>query len=198
MKINLSDDVLRIVVIPALVGLAGGMFVMLAVWPIIALMSWPFLFALAAGGACSLAFWMTSYLRFMRTTERLLLPPGQPDPQWIEAEVQPDPQPEPEPIRIELISDGGSRGQYLDLPCSSSQLEALADGLASGRGLALAEWQPTFSRREFETIRSTLVQRGLARANNEHSPNQGYSLSPAGRAMFRKMSTMVDKKDGTK
>lgn len=95
-------------------------------------------------------------------------------------------------VKIDLLQEDGRAGNFIELPARPDQLAALADGLSHGRQFAQTGWtgkgQP-FTRAEFETLRGAMLRAGLARWNNTRSPNQGASLTPAGRAILKHFET---------
>lgn len=98
------------------------------------------------------------------------------------------PEPEPQRIRVVLEQQGGREVDFIDLPARPEQLQALASGITQGRTFALTAWAGTFTRPEFEGLRDELIKRGLARWANERSHNQGIVLTPAGRAVMRRLA----------
>jgi len=98
--------------------------------------------------------------------------------------------PEPQPLRVELYQDNGARGEFIDLPYSD-RLPALASGLLAGRQFAQTAWTgggQLFSRAEFEELRAAMLKRGLARWKNPQAPAQGIEITPAGRAVLRRVA----------
>lgn len=99
--------------------------------------------------------------------------------------------PEPKKLRIEIMKDGGSVGDFIDLP-SRDKLPALADGLINNNlHFAVSSWVgrgQLFSRGEFEALRAELVKRGLAEWKNEAVPNQGVELTRTGRIVFKHLA----------
>ncbi len=107
------------------------------------------------------------------------------------------PQPEPQSLRVELLQEGGRRGDWIDLPFPD-KLPALAAGLLEGRQFTQTVWTGggrLYSRAEFEAVRGEMLRRGLARWKNPQAPAQGAELTPAGRAVLRKLAGLVDSGD---
>lgn len=102
-------------------------------------------------------------------------------------------EPEPgrvEPVRVEIVQDGGRQVDFLNLPCPE-KIPLLAAGLLQGRAFAQSVWTgqgALFTRNEFETIRAELLKRGLVRWRKEGAPGQGVDLTPAGRAVFKRLA----------
>lgn len=97
-----------------------------------------------------------------------------------------------EPVRVEVISNEGRQGDYIDLPARENQLRQLADGLISGKQFSQSVWTGNgapFSRSEFEALRSEFIRRKLARWRKEGAPGQGIELTPPGWAVIRHFAT---------
>jgi hypothetical protein len=93
-------------------------------------------------------------------------------------------------LRVELISEGGRAGDFIDLPYPD-RLPQLAAGLLQGRTFAQSVWTGggnLYSRSEFELLRGELIRRGLAVWKNERAPAQGIELTAAGRAIIRHLA----------
>lgn len=99
------------------------------------------------------------------------------------------------PLRVEVMQEGGRRGDFIDLPYPD-RLPELASGLLSGRRqFAQTAWTGAagvFSRAEFDNLRGEFLRRGLARWKNPQAPAQGVELTPAGRAVLRKLAGRDD------
>ncbi len=94
------------------------------------------------------------------------------------------------PMRVELLEEGGMVGNFINLPYPE-KIPYLAAGLQQGKTFAQSVWTgqgALFSRNEFETIRAELLKRGLARWRKEGAPGQGVHLTPAGRAVFKRLA----------
>jgi hypothetical protein len=128
--------------------------------------------------------WLAGYDRARRVSEMergIIADPPPP------AEINPA-----RTIRVELRGDDGGKMDYVDLPASYNQLQALAKGLQSGTPFAVSSWAGSgkpFSRSEFETLRAAMIARGLATWRNERSTAQGANLTHAGEAVFRYIGT---------
>lgn len=103
------------------------------------------------------------------------------------------PDPPGEPVRLQVVIDREDVGQvdyvYFDLPLE--KLRTLARALAAGRDLSEATWTGSnglLSRGEFASFREQLHSRGLARWRNPDAHSQGTELTPAGRAVMRKIA----------
>ena len=103
---------------------------------------------------------------------------------------RPEPPAPAESVRIELIQDQGRKGDYIDLPYPD-KLPALAAGLLAGRTFNQTAWTGRvgiFSRSEFDQVRDTLIERGLACWKNPEARAQGVELTGAGRAVMRRLA----------
>lgn len=100
-------------------------------------------------------------------------------------------EPERPTVRVEVAQEGGRVVRYLDLPGDPDRLAVLARGVLAGRPLSEATWcgagRP-FSRGEFADLRAELLRAGLARWRNPQAPAQGVILTPAGRAVLRRLA----------
>lgn len=105
--------------------------------------------------------------------------------------IGPAPQPaEPERVRVEVIQDQGSKGDFIDLPYPS-KLPELAAGIVNGKQFALSVWTGNghlFSRSEFEEVRDEMLERGLLRWRNERNPAQGVDVTAVGRAVLKRLA----------
>lgn len=100
------------------------------------------------------------------------------------------PLPAPESIRVELLQDGGHRGDFIDLPYPE-KLPALAAGLLAGRSFNQTAWTghgALFSRSQFDQVRETMIERGLLAWKNPEAKAQGVELTAAGRAVMRRIA----------
>jgi len=139
---------------------------------------------LAAAGA--LLTWVSGVLAWRRHVY------GAEEPFYYPQPIATEPA---QPVRVELSQDDGRRMSFIDLPASAEQLSALAGGLLTGASLSESTWtggKGLFSRAEFSQLRAELIRRGLARWNNPHTTARGAALTPAGRAVMRQFSLMVD------
>lgn len=98
----------------------------------------------------------------------------------------------PDALRVELSDRENGTHQSIklvDLPGEPEQLQSLAAGLLAGVSLSQAAWTPQpFSRSEFVRLQSVMLARGLARWTSPGVPQRGASLTPAGRAVFRRLA----------
>lgn len=179
----MSDDFTRAVIIPACVGLVGGLFLFLGGLALAFVVGAAWWWAAVAAALAAMAFWWQAYLRWTGIAERVLIP----DSVTIANDVYtPN-----EPVHVVISSDCGNHRQFIDLPAQPEQIRALASGLEDGRPFNLGAWAgpgQTFSRSEFEALRAELVRRGLVRPNNPRSPNMGYTLTVAGGHVFKRLA----------
>lgn len=99
-----------------------------------------------------------------------------------------------ETVRVEVSQNGGSWVDWLELPIDRERLGKLAQALASGQALSLASFGGSgklLSRSEFERLRSELICRGLARWVSDHGHTAGAELTPAGRAVMRRLAEIA-------
>ena len=108
---------------------------------------------------------------------------------------KPEPQQAPAlsaPIRVEVSRDEGRAVDFIDLPYPE-KLPALAAGLLAGRQFAQTSWVGAgqlFSRSEFDQVRDTMIERGLAAWKNPEAKAQGVTLTAAGRAVMRRLANL--------
>ena len=98
-------------------------------------------------------------------------------------------------IKVEVLSEGGRAGDFLDLPGGSENLIKFACGLQDGRGLTVATWTGSagvYTRGQFEALRHELLKRGLVRWRNPHDPKGGAELTARGRATFRGIASLAN------
>jgi hypothetical protein len=92
----------------------------------------------------------------------------------------------PEPVRRVLVTDGATKGDYAELPCSDEEMTALADGVINGgKSLAVGQWEgesSPFTRNSFLPVRYWLRARGFAEVGNK--PGE-IVLNDSGRAFLR-------------
>lgn len=107
---------------------------------------------------------------------------GEPEP---EAEPQP-----PQRLEVKLYTNGGRNMEVIDLP-GPDLLPTFARGLLEyNKPLTQTAWTGSagpYSRSQFDELRNELIHRGLARWKNPAAPAQGCELSPAGRAVMRRI-----------
>ncbi len=178
-------------VIPAAQSVLTGLISGAAVGAIANLASWQGPGNLALAGGCVLAAvqWYALQGRWQTARNYALYGP----PELPEEPTQPEPlpilTPRPEPLRVEVTQENGRQTRFIDLPAEYHQLKALAVGVLAGHGLAVNQWTGAgkpFTRAQFDTFRAALVQAGLARYGERS--NSPLELSPAGRAVFRRIA----------
>lgn len=100
---------------------------------------------------------------------------------------------EPEPLtpslRVEIAEDDNHwRVGRMPIP---DGIDLVARGVLRGRPLSEKEWTGSgkpLSQRQFRAIRDEMMECGLARWKNPGEPRQGAELTPAGRAVMRKLA----------
>ena len=99
-----------------------------------------------------------------------------------------------EPMQVEVIERRETgrvkRMLYLDLGISDDQTPALGRGLTSDKPLSQGAWTGSgnpLSRSQFDRVRDNLIARGLARWVDPKARSQGTELTPAGRAVMRRI-----------
>lgn len=162
----------------------------------------PGMLALAAGLAVTLGRWLPLARRALHVYELATgadldldgaigepeTDQNQPNPT---AQAWPPAQLQPAPVRVVLETPDQRHTSIIDLPGKPDQVQALARGLLAGDPLTHAHWtgagQP-FSRAEFEQLRGELIRRGLATWRNQGNRANGAELTPAGRAVMRRLA----------
>jgi len=138
------------------------------------------------GGALSLAVIIAlsssciAWLVGMRWWRSAVTPPVESVPVQTSTEII-----EPQSVRVELLSDGKRKSQYIDLPVNAQRLRVLARGLMDGANFTEAEWcgsDGEFTRAEFAKLRAEMLRRGLLIPNSPHSSARGFSLTRGGKA----------------
>jgi hypothetical protein len=92
-------------------------------------------------------------------------------------------------VRVEVVSD--NQMQIADLPGTPKQLQELSTGLLSNVAFSEAAWTGSnrpFSRAQFQSVRAEFLKRGWLYQRNPEFANQGYDLSPAGKAVCRQLA----------
>lgn len=101
-------------------------------------------------------------------------------------------EPKPVTLQLELIQPANKKTLFIDLGIAPEKAILFAKAVLSGAsGLSVSEWTGRgglFSRSEFERLRSRLIEIGLVRWVNDRSKQQGVTLLPAGRAVFRRLA----------
>lgn len=101
--------------------------------------------------------------------------------------------PDPVTVKVEVEDIGGGKTRFVDLAVDPAKLRILARGLTGGRPFSEPEWVgkgKPFSRRQFYALRSELLNRGLLVQRHPTEPKQGFELTPAGRAVFRRLTDL--------
>lgn len=184
------ESLISAVLVPLAQAVITGLFIGLAIGAAAALFALekPGVWGLAAGCIVMALAWLAYRSRWSMVVEKALGVDIN-----LDGFIGDPPPEETRTVRIELVQDGGSRGDWIDLPTSPERLALLGDGLLnSGRTFNLSSWtgrgQP-FTRREFEALRAALLERGLLVWRTPGSPAQGVELSPAGRAIMRRFAS---------
>ena len=119
-----------------------------------------------------------------------LLRPGAVQLPTLPAVVEP-PQPPiikaAQTVRVNVISDDGRAGEYMQFGIDGDRLRQFAAGLLAGRALTSREWSGgggLFSQVEFARLRGELIRRNLARWGGR-DPRSGCVLTSQGRAVMR-------------
>ena len=177
------------VVVPGLQAAITGALVGLAALAVAAWLKWPYW---AVGGTAAalatLGAWLSYRGRWAWLLERML-----------GADITGDgvigqPEPEPEPLRVivDHTEDGSRSTDFIDLPVDRERAGTFARALLDGyRGFSLNAWTgrgALFSRREYDALVATFIQRGLATWRNPQAHAQGVELTAAGRAVIRRLA----------
>lgn len=94
-------------------------------------------------------------------------------------------------VQVELSEPETGRWSFMDLPGGPGELEELARGVLLGRPFSEAEWTGNgrpYSRAEFRSLRSVLLERGVLEWRNADAPSQGVALTRPGRAVFGELA----------
>ena len=176
----MPDDFGRGCMIPLFQSIAAGLLAGLIVagacyW---LELSRPWLLAGVAAG-CVAFWWFTGSINLWREDVYTPLYAAPPEP--VEETVS--------TVKVEFHDE--KQILFAELPATPAQLRELSKGLLSGVAFSEASWigagRP-FTRSQFQGIRSEFIARGWLRQRSPDYPNQGYELSPAGRAVCRELS----------
>ena len=152
------------------------------------LLSWPWLVSFIAGfvGALIAFGW------FVNRVADVFYPKAQPvkvEAKSLEVEVL---RQVANTTKVAIIEKGDSdnylSGEYASLSVDPRRLRIFAQGVLAGKGFALGVWTGStgiFSRDEYDTLRSELIERGILRWKNENAHAQGVELTRAGESFFR-------------
>lgn len=182
------------VIVPLAQAVITGVMAGIVAGGIWALARWPFspwLVGLIAGSGVMFFSWLAYRSNWQMVFESITGADLNKDGYIGPPPVVVQPPKEPEKIRIEVIQDEGKAGDWIDLPYPE-KLPELSRGLLEGkRQFSQTTWSGRghlFSRAEFETLRGELIRRGLARWKNPEAPSQGVELTPAGKAVLRRLA----------
>jgi hypothetical protein len=103
---------------------------------------------------------------------------------------QPEPVHQLPPLRVIVEEDQGRHAEFIDLPYPE-KLPQLAAGLLAGRTFNQTAWTGhagIFSRAEFDSLRDTMIERGLLVWKNPEAKAQGVVLTAPGRAVMRRLA----------
>jgi hypothetical protein len=98
---------------------------------------------------------------------------------------------EPRLVKVQVSHEkenGHLQIDLMNLPCTASQLEKLAEGLLNSLPFTEGAWCGSgkpFSVAEFRLLRSVMLARGLLRARSEKDQRQGYELTDEGKAVMQ-------------
>lgn len=189
----MSDDIFSIksaVLIPLAQATVHGALVSLLTWAGCVWQGWPDALALFAGVGVALITFSLGLGDWRRAAGYAHLPALEFESEAERRVFEHEVQQAPNLIRVELSQNGGKQVELIDLPATHEKLTALARGLLDGAPLSEAMWTGsgrTFSRSEFSALRAELIRRGLARWNSPGYPARGAALSPAGRAVCKRI-----------
>lgn len=187
---NHTDNLLNGVVVPGLQALITAILSGIVAGAVAAWLHLPYWgIGFTAAAVAALASWLSYRARWAYVLESLLGVDLNRDG-FIGAAPQQPVQALPESVRVELIQDEGRRGDFIDLPYPE-KLPQLAAGLTAGRSFNQTAWVGShgiFSRSEFDEVRDTMIERGLAAWKNPEAKAQGVTLTAAGRAVMKRLS----------
>jgi hypothetical protein len=100
----------------------------------------------------------------------------------------------PQQTKVAIIRENGGypSGEYASLSVDPKRLYIFAKGVLSGKGLAEAAWigkRGIFSKPEFSTLRSEMIERNLLRWKNENAHAQGVELTRGGESFLRHIAS---------
>lgn len=91
-------------------------------------------------------------------------------------------------VQISRVKEGGSlQMDLMELPCTSSQLRDLAEGLTNGEIFSEGKWTgmgKPFSSAEFRALRTVMLKRGLIQMRSNKDARQGFELTDDGWAVM--------------
>ena len=126
------------------------------------------------------------FVLLLRCWQMLEMVEEQPVAEAAEAELPVMARP---PLRVEVAQERTVRN--LDLAATDEQLATLARGLLDGKPCTEAAWcgagRP-FSLDQFRSLRAEMAGAGLIRLRNPSAPQQGYTVTPSGGAMLRRLA----------
>jgi hypothetical protein len=92
-------------------------------------------------------------------------------------------------VQVNHVREGGSlQVDLINLPCTGSQLQSLAEGLLDGVPFTEGAWSgggKPFSVSELRNLRTVMSVRGLLKLRSEKDQRQGYELTEDGRAVMQ-------------
>jgi len=92
-------------------------------------------------------------------------------------------------IEVDITDDKRKRTVILNLEISQDKLVTFAKGILAGKSTSESTWVgKLFSPAEYNELRDELIARGLAEWRNRDVPQQGWKLTLAGMAVFRKLT----------
>lgn len=96
----------------------------------------------------------------------------------------------PDTIRVEVTSQDKRHVTAAEIPYAS-KLADFARGVLSGEPISERQWSGAgklFSQTEFRQVRDLFMARGWFRWINPESPQQGFEITPGGRAALRALA----------
>lgn len=98
-------------------------------------------------------------------------------------------------VSVNSDLDSAFGASWANLPIPRDKLLKMAKKLMRGGGFSygsLAGRHKVLTRSEFEAVRDEFISRGLLRWRSAHARNSGVELTPAGRAVIRRLAAMAD------
>lgn len=171
------------VTIPLAQSAVTGALTALTVMSAAALLDAPATAGLAAGLAVTLGEWLTLTRQWRALVWGWETATGQDiDGDGVVGE------PDNEPARLDVWVHRENGATRRTLPVTPEQLQAWAQGVASGLSISENTWTgrgKPFSRAEYRDMRDALIRYGWAQWRDPNAPQQGLELTRAGKAVLR-------------
>ena len=183
--IHQTDHLVTGVIVPGLQAVITAILSGLVAGALAAWLGWPFWgIGFTAAAVAALASWLQYRARWAFVLERVLGVDLNHDGFVGEPYAEPA---RVEPLRVIVEEDQGRHVEFIDLPYPE-KLPQLAAGLLAGHTFAQESFNHILKRDKFNTVRDEMIRRGLARWKVPGAPTQGVELTPAGRAVMKRIT----------